>query len=253
MNRLNTPLVTIITPSFNQGAFIEQTIVSVLQQTYKPIEYIIIDGGSTDNTVEIIKKYADKLTYWVSEKDNGQADAINKGLEHASGKIVAYLNSDDVYEPDAVETIVAAFTTHPNKSIIYGKCTNIDEKGTVIGKSQGSNISYFQLLTGTMLPSIHQPACFFNLSVLNRKPLFDNSLTYGMDYDLLLWSLRKQEPLFIDRNIAFFRYHSLSKTVSQTSTMYEEKMRIQRKHNKWLYPLWIWRYVKHQLSSLRNN
>lgn len=249
MNAFKHPLVSIITPSLNQGKFLEQTILSVLNQSYPNIEYIIIDGGSTDHSADIIKRYASRLAYWVSEKDNGQSDAINKGLKHSSGQIVAYLNSDDVYAPDAVANIVDAFNKHPEMAMIYGKCININEQGEHLSEALGGTITYYKLLTGTMLPSIHQPTCFFNRGVINRNPMFNSHLKYGMDYELILWILQRNKILFIDSLIAYFRYHSSSKTVSQTLPMYEEKMRIQRSFNKWLMPLWIWRYVKHVVSS----
>ena len=121
------PLVSVVTPSYNKGAFIEETILSVKNQTYPRIEHIIIDGGSTDNTIDVIKKYEGTYNmHWVSEPDNGQSDAVNKGWRMARGEILGWLNSDDTYMPWAVETAVKFLTGHPNVSVVYGNCNIIN-------------------------------------------------------------------------------------------------------------------------------
>ena len=240
--------VSIVTPSFNQAKFLEETILSVLNQTYRDIEYIIIDGGSTDGSVDIIKKYADRLTYWISENDRGQAHAINKGFEKCTGDIFAYLNSDDLLELDAVEKIVNAYQQEPNAAIIYGKCTNIDEQSKTINEAKGASIEFTELLKYTMLPKMHQPACFFNKRFLNRAPLFREDLTYVMDYELILWLMKNRSVKFIDEKIACFRYHDASKTVSKVKEMYLEKMQIQRQYGPSYQLLWLWRRIKHYLS-----
>ncbi|HTX79640.1 MAG TPA: glycosyltransferase family 2 protein, partial [Longilinea sp.] len=120
-------LVSIVTPSFNQARFLERTIRSVLEQTDADIEYLVVDGGSTDGSVEIIQKYADRLAWWVSEKDKGQTDAINKGFSHAHGEILAWLNSDDTYEPHAISEAVAFLQAHPDTGMVYGDANFIDE------------------------------------------------------------------------------------------------------------------------------
>src|SRR6266540_1724223 len=130
MNSLPTqPKVSIITPSFNQGQFLEESIRSVLEQDYPSIEYIIVDGGSRDNSVEIIQKYQHRLTWWVSEKDKGHADALNKGFSHATGEILAWLNSDDIYFPDAVLEAVSVIKAHPHVGMVYGAAELIDDSG----------------------------------------------------------------------------------------------------------------------------
>src|SRR4030042_2589290 len=127
------PLVSIVTPSYNKARFIEETILSVKNQTYPRIEHIIIDGGSTDGTLDIIRKYSDSLT-WISEPDKGQSDAINKGWKMSKGEILAYLNADDTYMPRAVETAVKFLADNMDVGLVYGECNIINEHGKVIGK-----------------------------------------------------------------------------------------------------------------------
>jgi glycosyltransferase involved in cell wall biosynthesis len=125
--------ISIITPSYNQAEFIERTIQSIFSQNYPDIEYIVMDGGSTDGTVKILKKYSDQII-WKSEKDNGQSDAINKGLKIATGEIVAYLNSDDTYEPGTLKKVADFFQKNPEKKWVYGKCKIINKKDQEIRK-----------------------------------------------------------------------------------------------------------------------
>jgi glycosyltransferase involved in cell wall biosynthesis len=243
---MNEIKVSIVTPSFNQAQFLEETILSVLNQTYKNIEYLIIDGGSTDGSVEIIKNYADKLTYWVSEKDNGQAHAINKGFEKCSGKLFAYLNSDDMLEIDAVEKIVATYSLNQDAAIIYGQCSTIDEAGNIIDKPQGAPIDFNFLLNTGMLPRIYQPACFFNSKYITRHPFFRNDLQFVMDYELLLWLLKTHTAYFIETPIARYRIHAEAKTIAYTQKMYEEKLMIQQEYG--LNTNWKW--IKLKIKSI---
>src|SRR5262249_46923914 len=130
----NYPRITIITPSFNQAQFFEQTIASVLDQNYPNLEYIIIDGGSQDHSVEIIRKYDHRLAYWVSEKDRGQTHAINKGLERATGDIIAYLNSDDFYLAGTLHRVAEYFQQHPDVDLLHGRCRTVNVNGEKIGE-----------------------------------------------------------------------------------------------------------------------
>ncbi len=246
----SNPIVSIITPSFNQGDYLEQTILSVLAQTYPNIQYIIIDGGSTDHSVDIIKKHATKLHYWISEKDYGQSDAINKGIAQASGDIIAYLNADDLLEKDAVMQIVKAFAKWPDAAVIYGTCSLINEHNKQIRAPAGGPSGFYTLLIKGMLPAIHQPACFFNLKQIKRRPLFIAELEYVMDYELLLHCKKYKLPVkFIPVHLANFRVHKQAKTMSQASKMYEEKMVIQRRYGPYLMALWAFRYIKHMIKS----
>lgn len=248
----NNPLVSIITPSLNQAMFLEQTILSVLNQSYTNIQYIIVDGGSSDGSVDIIKKYASRLFWWTSEPDKGQSDAINKGIEHCTGSIVAYLNSDDLLEPDAVSNAVEAFMLNPDASIVYGKCSHIDGDGRILSPPVGAAVEYKNLLRYTMVPYIHQPACFFHIDKIKRRPLFDIHLKFVMDYELILHCMKKEGPVvFIPKPVAKFRFHLQSKTVAQEHAMYEEKMMVQRRLAPEYAYLWLWRYLKHRANRIR--
>src|SRR5512136_2224736 len=153
MQPSSLPTVSIITPSFNQAHFIEETIRSVLAQDYPNLEYIIVDGGSTDGSVEIIQKYAGHLAWWVSEKDKGHADALNKGFAHARGDILAWLNSDDTYYPGAVAEAVTYLQSHPETGMVYGDADLTDNAGHVIGRFASRQTDYNRLLRG----SVHIP------------------------------------------------------------------------------------------------
>ena len=174
------PLVTIVTPSYNQGRFIEETILSVLNQDYPRIEYIIMDGGSTDQTLDILRKYTGRLT-WHSEKDNGQSDAINKGLRLAKGEILAYLNSDDTYLPGAITRAVRYLTAkNPDSPLVYGEGYHITAEGTIIERYPTEPFD-FQHLAETCF--ICQPTTFWKRDVMETIGLFDENLHYAMDYD----------------------------------------------------------------------
>lgn len=204
--------ISIITPSYNQGQFLEQTIDSVLSQQYSNLEYIIIDGGSTDNSVEIIKKYEKHLHYWVSEKDKGQSDAINKGLKIAGGEIINWLNSDDYYEPDTFKK-VAAYFEQENTLVLAGR-SNIRKQNTSNRISSGTDV-YDSLEKTIGFARIDQPETFFHRDAIHKMGLLHPKLHYVMDREwwiryLLLFGLsgiRKTEDILVN-----FRIHENSKT-----------------------------------------
>ena len=182
------PLVSIVTPSFNQARFLEATIQSVLSQNYPRLEYIIVDGSSTDSSVDIIKKYEDKLTWWVSEKDKGQTDALNKGFAHAKGDILAWLNSDDTYEPDAIWNAVKILQPNPEIGLLYGDANFINEGGKVIGKFNAAQTDLKRLREGYV--HIPQQASFFRGNLWREVGPLDPSFYFAMDYDLWIrWQL----------------------------------------------------------------
>lgn len=209
------PKISIVTPSFNQGQYIEETIQSVLSQNYPNLEYIIIDGGSTDNTVEIIKKYESRMTYWVSEPDRGQSHAINKGLEKCTGEIFNWLNSDDWYVPGALFEVANAFLKNSTAQFVSGFENRIDQNGVV------------NLHTGTFLkPSIEetiefcevsQPSTFFKLEAIRKVNGVAEGLHYIMDGEIwinLLLLYGQDHFIKLDKVLVNFRLHPNSKTVS---------------------------------------
>jgi len=213
---MTLPKISIVTPSFNQGKYIEQTILSVLDQNYPNLEYIIMDGGSTDDTVEIIKKYEDRISYWISEKDNGQTDAINKGFARCTGNVFNWINSDDYYEPGALLTIGKFFNENPSADVVCGKEwsfeTDAPEKKTL---NPGSVIKE-NIFETIRIGIIDQPCSFFRSDKIKDFFPLNVSLKYAMDRQLWWLYLLKygqQNILQINEVLTNFRLHSQSKSV----------------------------------------
>ena len=215
-------LVSIITPSFNQAAYLEQTILSVLQQDHAHIEYIVIDGASTDTSVDIIRKYENKLSYWVSEKDHGQAEAINKGFTHATGEIVAWLNSDDYYLSGAVSSAVRIFEENPDVVLVYGNMLAVDEHGVTFNK-----LNYKQLTLEDLLcfQIIGQPAVFMRRSALEDLKL-DSTFHFLLDHYLWIQIARRGKILHIDQTWAAARYHAEAKNRAKAAEFGREAFQI---------------------------
>ncbi|HRQ31768.1 MAG TPA: glycosyltransferase family 2 protein [Anaerolineales bacterium] len=217
------PLVSIITPSFNQARYLEQTIQSVLRQDHPRIEHIVVDGASTDGSVEIIKKYADKLAWWVSEKDSGQADAINKGLARAAGEIVAWLNSDDYYLPGAVSAAVKLFEENPDVVLVYGNMLAVDERGNPF-----NTLTYKQLTMQDLLcfQIIGQPAVFFRRSALEKTDMLDSTFHFLLDHHLWIRIAQHGRILHVDQTWAAARYHAEAKNRAKAAEFGREAFRI---------------------------
>ena len=216
------PKISIVTPSFNQGEYLEQTILSVLNQNYPNIEYIIIDGGSTDDSIEIIKKYEHYLAYWLSEPDNGQSDALNKGLRKCTGAVFNWINSDDYLEPGALHAVAEAFVRNPHALQVCGY-TRMFEDGTDTTVFE-HRCELFQSTEKTIVNQrINQQGAFYALRALNELGKINNSLHYVMDLELWLRFLScfgQDRIILIDNLLAHFRLHPNSKTVE-----FEERFR----------------------------
>jgi len=217
------PKISIVTPSYNQAEFLERTIFSVLNQNYPNLEYIIIDGGSTDGSVEIIKKYEKYLAFWVSEPDNGQADAINKGFLKATGEIVGWLNSDDFYVGRDVVSRVVQATEHSPASIFYGDDFLISKNGKILRFRRAPFPRLQKLLA---FSRISQPALFFRSTVIKQERL-DESLNYSLDREF--WIRLNQKGFqfkYIPMVLAATRLHSQRKMIRGLKESREETKRV---------------------------
>lgn len=250
------PLVSIVTPSYNQGEYIRDTIESVLNQTYKNIEYHVIDGGSTDQTIEILKSYGDHFS-WISEPDRGQTHAINKGFALSHGEILAYLNSDDVLEPDAVEKAVVFFISHPGIDLVYGRAYLIDKAGIITGFYNTADYSFKRLMFDNC---ICQPAAFWRREIAERCGPFDESLHFSMDYEYWMRLDRAGGKLFhIPDILARSRLYAETKTLSSREKIFQEIFTISERHAEFIdlnyfYGLWnhrVWEQDNERYRWLR--
>jgi glycosyltransferase involved in cell wall biosynthesis len=221
------PLVSIITPSYNQAHFIQETIESVLAQDYPNIEYIIVDGSSTDGSVEIIQKYSKKLAWWVSEQDKGHADALNKGFSHAKGEILAWLNSDDTYSPHAVSEAVEFLVAHPDVSLVYANANLIDENGAYLGRFLSKQTNYDSMLRGSV--HIPQATTFFWAKYWQQVGPLDLSLKFSFDYDLWVRLAKLAPIVYIPHVWANFRLHSQGKSIYLDDRCYPDMIRVSQR------------------------
>lgn len=250
--KIGSPPCSIIIPSFNQCSYIEKTICSLLNQTYPNIELILIDGGSKDNTLEIIDKYKHFFSYWVSEKDKGQSNAINKGLNKASGKYVTWLCSDDILIPEAISIMVKALEDNPDASLVYGGGVFIDENDNVIKKFSFTDMTLEKLLYHKH-STIAQPSTLIRMESLKKVGFLDESLSYCMDYDL--WIRLIKEGRFInlgDIILSGYRLHNDSKTVGAYTKMALEKIKVNRKYTKDLINKVIYKHYWYIIQNYIN-
>jgi len=251
------PLVSIITPSLNQGRYIEATIESVLAQDYPRIEHLVVDGGSTDETLDVLRRYAHLR--WVSEADHGQAHALNKGFALATGEIFGWINADDVYLPGAISSAVATFR-ETRCALVYGGWRLIDEDGEAI--RDVAPIAFDYALQLEVRNGVSQPGSLFTRDALEGVGGIDESYRYAMDYELWLRLGARYDVRCIERPLAAFRVHPESKSVAESKGFRAETWRAARAHGArlrsplfldyylpaerpWAYRLLLaWRHVK---------
>jgi len=225
------PLVSLITPCLNQGAFLEETIRSVLDQGYPRLEYLIIDGGSTDGSLDIIRRYADRLAYWTSETDRGQAHAINKGLQRAQGEILGWLNADDVLAPGAIFRAVQVFHQNPAVDVVYGHLERIDAEGNLLPTPELPKDRVLfnkSLVIGECV--VNQPGSFWRRRAMERSGLLDEGLHYALDYEYWIRLALDGAQFFrLPETVAYFRLSHASKTVSRTAAMAVEQLGVLEK------------------------
>jgi glycosyltransferase involved in cell wall biosynthesis len=240
-------LVSVITPSFNQARYLETTISSVLDQDYDQVEYIIVDGGSNDGSVDIIQRYASRLAWWVSEPDQGQTDALNKGFARAKGDLLAWINSDDTFEPGAIKEAVAYMKAHPEAGMVYGDANYIDETGRVIGRFPAAQTDYARLRRGYV--HIPQQSSFFRGDLWRKVGPLDPSFYFAMDYDLWV-RLAALAPLaYYPRLWANFRLHRTGKTIVSDDRCWPEMLRVHRREGgSWLSPI-VMKYYLRKLAA----
>jgi len=219
-----TALISIITPSFNQARYLEQTLRSVLEQDYPNIEYWVIDGGSTDGSVDIIQRYAPRLAGWVSEKDSGQAEAVNKGFARASGDYIAWLNSDDLYYPGALAEAVRALEANPAAPFVFSDVESIDETGTAFNRMRYGSWGLADLMRFRI---IGQPGVFMRRSVLLKAGFLDTSYQYILDHHLWLRLAALGAPCYVHGALwAAARVHPDAKNTAQAAGFRPEALRL---------------------------
>ncbi|HVP21128.1 MAG TPA: glycosyltransferase family 2 protein [Anaerolineaceae bacterium] len=217
------PLFTVVTPSYNQAQFLEQTMLSVLNQDYPNLEYIVVDGASSDGSQEIIRKYADRLAWWVSEKDHGQGEAINKGFASAAGEFIAWLNSDDVYQPGALSAAAEALQAHPEAAFVYSDVLAIDGENRVLNLMHYGNWSLDDLMTFHI---IGQPGVFMRRSVLEKAGFLDPNYHYVLDVHLWLRMAQIAPIVHIPGILAAGRFHTLAKNIAAAPRFGEESLKL---------------------------
>ncbi|TAJ12534.1 glycosyltransferase [Marinilabiliaceae bacterium JC017] len=246
MKHSEYPRVTIVTPSFNQGMFLERTILSVINQDYPNLEYIIVDGGSTDNSLEIIKKYEDRITKWVSEPDTGQSDAINKGFGMATGQVFNWLNSDDVLCPHAIKIVVDYYKRIPAIQVFYGDRIVIDQDDRVYKTVEGPSFNRRELKYYIKIP---QETVFFTRDIWEKERGLNEELHYTMDNDLWFRFVRHSDFKHIPFFLGAYREHYNSKSVEvfgsqkrNDKAMAELSYMKKKYYNTWLRAPRYWKF-----------
>lgn len=254
---MTVPKISIVMPSYNQGNFLEAAIVSIVEQAYPNLEFVIVDGGSTDNSVSILKKYSDAITYWSSSPDEGQSDALNTGFNLLTGDIVGWLNSDDTFQPGTFHEVAKVFS---DQSVNIAMCSRfglMGADGIVFDYKSNSFKNHHALVrywsTGGM--TINQPSVFFKKHVIDKfKPVLDTSLHYAMDYDLWLRITLDHEIRVVDGHWANYRFHDTSKSGLSFDDFLPEWYSVSQRYwgEKWSlnwWANWVHRQIIH--NSIR--
>lgn len=256
MKTISYPRISIVTPSYNQAAYLEQTLKSVLDQDYPNLEYIVMDGGSTDGSIEIIERYSNKLTYWESGKDKGQADAIYRGFERATGEILGWVNSDDLLLPKSLEKVGRYFNLYPTEEWVTGGCIIIDNAGRYlrnrIGNPKcnlGDRVTFNHLLFFGC--AFNQPASFWRKKSFFAAGGFDRSLQFCFDYDMYFLLARQCPSGNIRDYLACFRVHPASKGSTIRDIWRAENESLWHKYGRYEKPAW-YRCCVAQLYAKRN-
>ncbi len=238
--------ISIVTPSLNQAQFIEDTILSVKHQEFRESEHIIIDGGSTDGTVEVLRKYPHLR--WISERDTGQSNAINKGFRKATGDILAWLNSDDYYDRHIFSEVADYFENHPDCFFLYGNITYVDESKKELFQVAGAGISYRKLLSNPDL--VRQPSCFWRREIIETIGYLDETLHVVMDYDYLLRIGKRYEFHYVNRNLSFFRSYPQGKTSSLAKRQIMELRSVMNAHAGLVNVRYYWFIARRKYASV---
>jgi glycosyltransferase involved in cell wall biosynthesis len=237
---VSLPLVTIVTPSFNSGEFLEETIHSVLSQDYPRIEYIVMDGGSTDGTLAILERYRDRLQY-VSQPDKGTADALNRGFQQSHGEILAWLSADDCYYPGAVAAAADRLIAEPDTAVVYGEGNWVDETGRTIRRYPTVS-PYSPSMFGREC-SICQPAAFFRRTPAEAVGMLDADLHSAFDYDLWIRLSHTYSFTAIPQYLATSRMHSRNKSLGQKGLMFEECIQLLQRYYGYVPLHWVYGYL----------
>lgn len=247
------PRISIVTPSYNQAQYLEETVRSVLLQGYPNLEYIIMDGASTDGSFDILQKYSDWFDFWTSAKDGGQAAAIAAGLERATGEIVGFINSDDVLLPGALFEVGQYFSTNQTAELVVGKSVIIDTQSKVTYLIPGLAPTFRSLLFWSS-GGFNQPATFWRRIAMLESGMFDASCQFSFDYDLYLRLTKRQKAYRLDRFLAAFRVHPTSKTSTLQDVHLRENTMLRQRHgiDKYpdLYQKMMWIYFRSRYSVL---
>lgn len=240
------PSISVITPSYNQGRFIERTLQSVLNQSV-PFEYVVFDGASSDETLDVLRKYENSIR-WVSEPDQGQAHAVNKGLQAATGEIIAWLNSDDVYLEGAFERILDFFESNPDVDVVYGKAWYVDADDRINGEYKTEEWNLERLKEVCF---ICQPAAFFRRRMVEKFGLLDESLQYCMDYEYWLrLALGGARFTYLPEFLASSRLYSENKTMGQKTKVHLEINNMLKQKIGYVPDLWLYGYAHHVVDTM---